>query len=49
MGIVFGIIGAVIGAIAAFVVQQVLLKSRKEQIVKDAEKEGENLKQQKML
>lgn len=47
--IIYGIIGAVIGAIAAFFVQSVLLKKRKEQIVKDAEKEGENLKSNKIL
>lgn len=49
MNIIYGIIGAVIGAIAAFFVQSVLLKKRKEQIIKDAEKEGENLKSNKIL
>lgn len=49
MNFVFGIIGAVIGAIVAFIVQAGLLKSRKEQIIKDAEKEGENLKKNKIL
>jgi ribonuclease Y len=49
VNIIYGIIGAVIGAIAAFFVQSVLLKKRKEQIVKDAEKEGENLKSNKIL
>ena len=47
--IIFGVIGAVVGAVAAFVVQNVLLKKRKEQILADAEKEGENLKQNKIL
>ncbi|MDG1659258.1 MAG: Rnase Y domain-containing protein, partial [Crocinitomicaceae bacterium] len=47
--IVYGIIGAVVGVVIAFVVQSMLLKKRKEQIVADAEKEGENLKQKKML
>ncbi len=47
--IIFGIIGAVVGAVVAFVVQNVLLKKRKEQILADAEKEGENLKQNKIL
>jgi predicted PurR-regulated permease PerM len=44
MDFVFGIIGAVAGVIVALIVQAVLLKSRKEQVIKDAEKEGENLK-----
>ncbi len=47
--IIFGIIGAVIGVVGAFVVQNFLIKKRKEQILKDAEKEGENLKQNKIL
>ena len=47
--IIFGIIGAVVGAVVAFIVQNVLLKKRKEQILADAEKEGENLKQNKIL
>ncbi len=47
--IVYGIIGAVAGIIIAFLVQAVILKKRKEQIVSDAEKEGEVLKQKKML
>lgn len=47
--IVYGIIGLVAGAVIVFVVQNVLLKSRKEQILKEAEKEGENLKQTKIL
>lgn len=47
--IVYGIIGAVVGAIVVFVIQNVLLKNRKESILKDAEKEGENLKQNKIL
>ncbi|PHR37185.1 MAG: ribonuclease Y [Fluviicola sp.] len=49
VNIVYGIIGAVIGAIVAFLIQSVLLKKRKEQIVKDAEREGENLKTNKIL
>ena len=49
MNIIYGIIGAVVGAIVAFLVQSVLLKKRKEQIIKDAEKEGENLKTNKIL
>lgn len=46
IGIVIGVLG---GGVAAFVIQNVLLKSRKELIIKDAEKEGENLKQNKIL
>lgn len=47
--LIFGIIGAVVGVVVAFVIQSVLLKKRKEQILKDAEKEGENLKKNKIL
>lgn len=49
MNIVFALIGVLGGAVVAFVVQNVVLKSRKEAILKEAEKEGENLKQQKIL
>lgn len=49
MEIVYGVIGLVAGALVAFVIQSFLLKGRKEQILKEAEKEGENLKQQKIL
>ncbi len=49
VNIIYGIIGAVVGAIVAFLIQSVLLKKRKEQIIKDAEKEGENLKTNKIL
>lgn len=49
MEVVYGIIGLVGGGVVAMVVQNVVLKSRKEQIIKDAEKEGENLKQNKIL
>lgn len=49
MGLVYGIIGLVVGAVLAIVVQLVLLKKRTDQILKDAEKEGENLKQNKIL
>lgn len=49
MNIIYGIIGVVVGAIVAFLIQSVLLKKRKEQIIKDAEKEGENLKTNKIL
>lgn len=49
VNIIYGIVGAVVGAVIAFLVQSVLLKNRKEQIIKDAEKEGENLKTDKIL
>ena len=49
MNVIFGVIGAVIGAIVAFVIQAVMLKKRTEKIVKDAEKEGENVKKNKIL
>lgn len=47
--IVYGVIGLVIGAVVVFIIQNVLLKSRKEQILREAEKEGENIKQTKIL
>ncbi|MCR9172250.1 MAG: ribonuclease Y [bacterium] len=46
IGLSAGVAG---GAAVAVIVQSVLLKKRKEQILKDAEKEGENLKQTKIL
>lgn len=49
MEIVYGVIGLVAGALVAVVIQSFLFKGRKEQILKEAEKEGENLKQQKIL
>lgn len=50
MNIIIGIvIGVVAGAVIAFVVQNVLLKKRKEQILKEAETEGEALKKDKIL
>ena len=49
MGLVYGIIGLVAGGVIAVIIQSVLLKSRKEQIIKDAEKEGENMKKNKIL
>ncbi|SFT76803.1 ribonucrease Y [Lishizhenia tianjinensis] len=50
MDIIIGIvIGVVAGAVVAFVVQNVLLKKRKEQILKEAETEGEALKKDKIL
>ena len=47
--IIYGVVGLLVGAVVAFVVQNVVLKSRKDQILKEAEKEGENLKQKKIL
>ena len=49
MELIYGIIGLVAGGVVAVVVQSVVLKSRKEQIIKDAEKEGENMKKNKIL
>jgi ribonuclease Y len=46
IGLSAGVAG---GAAVAVIVQSVVLKKRKEQILKDAEKEGENLKQTKIL
>ena len=49
MEIIFGVVGVVAGAIVAFIIQAVVLKKRKEQILKEAEIEGENLKKNKIL
>lgn len=50
MEIIIGIvIGVAVGAVVAFVIQNVLLKKRKEQILKEAETEGEALKKDKIL
>lgn len=49
MSIVFALVGVLAGGAVAFVVQNIVLKSRRDQILKEAEKEGENLKQQKIL
>lgn len=49
MEIVYGLIGLLGGGVAVFLVQNVVLKKRKEQIITDAEKEGENIKQNKIL
>jgi len=45
----YSVIGIVLGGVIAFVVQNVMLKKRKEQIIKEAEKEGENIKKNKVL
>ena len=44
MEIIIGIIGLVIGVGAAIVVQKSILKQKSDQLLKDAEKEGERLK-----
>jgi len=46
IGIVAGVVG---GAVIAFVIQNVLLKKRKEQILKEAETEGESIKKDKII
>lgn len=43
------IVGIVVGAIIVFIIQNVLLKKRKEQILKEAETEGEAIKKDKIL
>lgn len=49
MGIIYGIIGLFAGGVIAVVIQTVVLKSRVRQILSEAEKEGENMKQEKIL
>lgn len=49
MGIVYGLIGLILGGGAAVVIQTVILKDRTKKMLTEAEKEGENLKQQKIL
>lgn len=49
MEIVYALIGLLGGGVVVFLIQNVVLKKRKEQIIKDAEKEGENIKQNKIL
>lgn len=46
IGIIAGLAG---GGIAVFLVQNVLLKKRKEQLIREAELEGENIKKEKIL
>ncbi len=47
--IIYGIIGTVAGVVVALIIQNVFLKKQKEHILKEAEKEGENLKKNKIL
>jgi ribonuclease Y len=49
MEIILGVVGVVAGALIAVLVQSVLLKKQKESIINEAEKEGENLKKDKIL
>jgi ribonuclease Y len=46
IGIIAGLAG---GGIAVFVIQNVLLKKRKEQLIREAELEGETIKKEKVL
>jgi ribonuclease Y len=46
IGAIIGLLG---GGIGVFVLQNVILKSKKEQLIKDAELEGENIKKEKLL
>lgn len=47
--ILIGLVSILIGGGLAFFVQNVLLKKRKEQLLKDAENEGESIKKEKIL
>lgn len=50
MEIIIGaIIGLAGGGIAVFVIQNVIFKNKKAQLLKDAENEGENIKKEKLL
>ena len=50
MGIIIGLfIGLIGGGAVAYYVQNILLKKKKEQIVRDAEAEGESIKKEKLL
>ncbi len=46
IGVLIGLIG---GGVATFVIQSTLLKKRREQIIKEAELEGESMKKDKIL
>ncbi len=46
IGAIIGLLG---GGVGVFVLQNVILKSKKEQLIKDAELEGENIKKEKLL
>lgn len=49
MEIIFGVVGIAAGALVAVLVLNVLLKKQREAIISEAEKEGENLKKDKIL
>lgn len=50
MEIITGVgIGLIVGGVLAFIIQNVLLKKKKEQILKDAENEGEAIKKDKII
>lgn len=46
IGLLIGLVG---GGVAAFVLQNVILKSKKDQLIREAELEGENIKKDKIL
>lgn len=47
--LIYGIVGLAAGATIAIVIQSILLKKRRDAIINEAEKEGENLKKNKIL
>ena len=47
--ILIGLVSILIGGGVAFFIQNVILKNRKEQLLKDAENEGESIKKEKIL
>jgi ribonuclease Y len=47
--IIGGVVGLIAGVVVTFVIQNILLKKRTEQILKDAENEGEAIKKDKIL
>lgn len=49
MIVVYVVIGAVVGMVATFIVQNNLLTKKKDSILKEAELEGENIKKEKIL
>jgi ribonuclease Y len=46
IGLLIGLVG---GGVATFILQNVVLKSKKEQLIREAELEGENIKKEKIL
>lgn len=47
--VIGSLIGIIIGGVVTFILQNTLLKKRKEQLLKDAETEGEAIKKEKIL